>query len=188
MLRRRAAVPALAAQPEFAEWLIRQFASDAPTAGMPFAAVERFCANACSLLIGAAFAHPEALPPPADRATAEEARLIARRTADGFKASLADRQHTVIAWPWDHVATAAAWAATRSGDTSAHALSEGLAGVSLTYAAHHRQQLTAVLDLWKQVAGNLHPDRPAPDLVAMGAEMFDAYRAASTPAVSSQVG
>lgn len=155
---------------------------------MPFAAVERICANASSLLIGAAFADPEAFPVSSDSAAADEARLIARRTADGFKASLADRQHTVIAWPWDHIATAAAWAATRAGDTSEVVLSEGLSAVSLVYAARYREQLAAVLDLWKQIAGNLHPDRPSPDLPEMGSEMVAAYRAVTSAVLSSPAG
>ena len=188
MLRRRPATPAPAARPEFAEWLITQFANGSATATMTFAEVERVCANASSLLMGAAFARVDSFASPADRAGVDEARVLARRTADGFKASLADRQHTVIAWPWDHVATAAAWAATRAGDTTERTLSEGTAGVSLAYAARHREQLSAVLDLWKQVAGNLHPERPAPDLQQMGAEMLDAYSALFNPAASSPAG
>ena len=188
MLRRRSAPVPAPARPQFAEWLIRQFTNGAPTAGMPFAEVERVCANACSLLIGAAFAHPEAFEPPDDAAATDEARLLARRTADGFKASLADRQHTVIAWPWDHVATAAAWTATRSADTSERALSGGITGVSLVYARQYRDQLSAVLDLWQQVAGNLHPDRPAPDLTVMGSEMYAAFLTVNPPLVSSPGG
>lgn len=188
LLRRSAAPEPRPVAPGFAEWLLSQFAGGAPLDSAPFAEVERICANAGSLLIGAASARPEAFPPSREPAAIVEAALIARRTADGFKAALADRQHTVIAWPWDHIATSAAWAATRSGDTSAAALGDALTAVSLAYATSHREQLSAVLSLWSQVAGNVHPGGPAPDLAAMGAEMHQAYRAIYAPAFSSPVG
>ncbi len=188
MLRRKQAAPEPPPVPGFGEWLLLQFSGGEPTAGQAFASVERMCANACSLLIGAAHAAPDRFAPIEEPAVLDEARLIARRTADGFKASLADRQNTVIAWPWDHIATSTAWAAARAGDTSERALGESMAGVAVAYASRNREQLRAVLDLWTQITGNLHPDRLAPDLEQMGTRMFEGYRAAHAPALSSPAG
>ncbi len=95
----------------FAEWLLVATSGTTKLEDMDFAALERVCGNTSSLLIGAALAAPgTAAVSPADPATAgEHARLIARRTADGFSAALADRNHTVLAWPWDHIGTRVAW-------------------------------------------------------------------------------
>lgn len=188
LLRRKAPPPPEPAVPGFGEWLLRQFANGESTAALPFATVERLCANAGSLLSGAAFARPEQFARPAPGPVYGEAALVAKRTADGFRASLADRQNTVLAWPWDHVATAAAWSATRAGDTSEHALGEAIEGVSVAYAFNHREQLGAVLNLWRDVAAGVrHTGGPA-DLEAMGGEMFDAYRAIYPAALSSPAG
>jgi hypothetical protein len=163
----------------FAEWLLGQFSGGRPTSGMPYAEVERICANAGSLLVGAAYAAPArfhgyvypGLEP------AREAELISRRTADGFKASLADRKNVVIAWPWDHMATAVAWQATRAHDTSERALGLALLDIGTAYAARHRDQVTAVLDLWRQVAAGVQKTQEAPDLAGMGVQMLDAFDA-----------
>ncbi len=147
-------------------------------ASLPYAEVERLCANAGSLLCGAAFARPAAFAgrvPTAE--VAYEAALLARRTADGFKASLADRKNTVIAWPWDHMATHIAWQATRANDTSEDALGEVLLALGTCYATRHREQLAAVLDLWGQVARGVHRGPNEPDLARMGEEMLSAYEA-----------
>ena len=144
---------------------------------LPYSEVERLCANAGSVLFGAVYASPEAFEGslPATPELEREAALLSRRTADGFKASLADRKHAVIAWPWDHLATSLAWEATRNEDVSAEGLGEGLMGIGGTYALRHREQLTAVLDLWSQIAGNIRTLTEAPDLARMGAEMHAAY-------------
>ena len=136
-------------------------------ASLPYAEVERLCANAGSLLCGAAFARPAAFAgrvPTAE--VAYEAALLARRTADGFKASLADRKNTVIAWQ-----------ATRANDTSEDALGEVLLALGTCYATRHREQLAAVLDLWGQVARGVHRGPNEPDLARMGEEMLSAYEA-----------
>lgn len=174
--------------PNFAAWLLQQFTGGRPTDEMTFSELERICASAASLLIGAAYAQPGsiAFAPSSDRS--DEAQLIARRTADGFRASLDDRQNTVIAWPWDHIATSVAWTATRSGDTSESALGERILAVALPYATRHREQLSAVLGLWQEIAGNLHPEAPRPNLARMGEEMLAAYRTIYPAAASSPAG
>lgn len=167
----------------FGAWLLRQFTAGQPTEALPYAEIERLCANAGSLLCGAAFARPHEFAPAVElpRGLAGEAAVLSRRTADGFKASLADRKNTVIAWPWDHMATQIAWEATRAGDTSADALGEALLALGGAYATRHREQLAAVLDLWAQVAASLRePTTPGrPDLARMGGEMLTAYEAVS---------
>lgn len=175
MLRRKPQPAEAVTAPTFAEWLLHQFAKGEPTAALPFAGLEAVCARAASLLIGAVYGRPEAFDAPVSLGGVEEARLIARRTADGFRASLADRNHTVIAWPWDHVATSVAWSATRSGETLERELGEQLIAIAAPYALHNREQLTAVLDLWTQVAANTRPGAAAPQLDAMGAEMYAAW-------------
>lgn len=168
----------------FAEWLLRQFAGGRPLAELPYSEVERLCANAGSLLVGAIYARPEAFEgaaaPRAD--LAQEAALLSRRTADGFKASLADRKNAVIAWPWDHIATKVAWEASRGQDTSEHALGVAIQGLGVAYAFRHRDQLEAVLGLWSQVAATVQTSTTAkPDLAKMGAEMFAAFEATEQP-------
>ncbi len=148
-------------------------------AEMPYSEVERVCANAGSLLFGAAYALPEEFidAVPITDELAGEAALLSRRTADGFKASLADRKNAVIAWPWDHLATKAAWEASRSNDTSEEKLAATLTDIGATYAIRHREQLTAVLDLWGQVASNVQSVAETPDLAKLGSTMLIAYKA-----------
>ena len=183
LFRRQTSPPAPTGAPGFAAWLLEQFSPAVPTSGLPYAEVERLCANAGSLLFGAAFARPAAFPPAlGDELPARtEAALLAKRTADGFKASLADRQNAVIAWPWDHLATSVAWQATRDQDTSERALGEALSQVAVCYNLRHRDQLEAVLGLWRQIAGNLQHTGESPDLAAMGAQMLSAYETAHPP-------
>ncbi len=185
LFRRRQPPPGpIPAAPTFGEWLIRQFTGGQPTAAMPFPRLERVCSNAGLLLCGAAFARPDAFGhdaaglAPASR----EGALVARRTADGFKASLADRSNTVLAWPWDHMATSIAWTASRDGDASEPALGRALTTIALGYALHHREQLTAVVELWQQVAAGINHDAPPPDLQAMGRDMLAAFEAGQMPA------
>lgn len=161
----------------FAEWLLRQFSGGKPMAELPYAEVERLCANAGSLLIGAAYATPNTFANriPVQTYFAREAGLVSRRTADGFKASLADRKNAVIAWPWDHLATHVAWEATKANNTSEEALAAALTGVGGTYALRHRDQVDAVLGLWKQVAAGVHAGAEEPDLARMGREMLSAF-------------
>ncbi|HMO97132.1 MAG TPA: hypothetical protein PKD27_13525, partial [Tepidiformaceae bacterium] len=84
----------------FAAWLIRQFAKGTPTSELQFSELERVCSNAGSLLCGAVLARPDAFRgAPHDLGIQREAAILSRRTADGFKASLADRKNTVLAWP-----------------------------------------------------------------------------------------
>jgi len=163
----------------FGEWLLGLFADGKRLADLPFAEVERLCANAGSLLVGAAYALPGDFA--AAPARAKDAALVARRTADGFKASLADRQNTVLAWPWDHIATAVAWEGTRDGDTSEAALGRAISEIGGAYAVRHREQAGAVLDLWQQVASGVHHGPQQPDLARMGREMLAAYHATSKP-------
>ncbi|MGE0601628.1 MAG: hypothetical protein AB7J35_19470 [Dehalococcoidia bacterium] len=163
----------------FAAWLLRQFNGGRPMSEMPYAEVERVCSNAGSLLFGAAYASPEefAGTVPVTEQLAGEAALLSRRTADGFKASLEDRKNAVIAWPWDHLATKAAWEASRANDTSEETLAATLTDIGATYAIRHRDQLTAVLDLWGQIASNVRNVEETLDLAKLGATMLIAYKA-----------
>jgi len=163
----------------FAAWLLRQFNGGKPTAELPYAEVERICANAGSLLFGAAFARPEEFVEsvPETGVAASEAALLSRRTADGFKASLEDRNNAVIAWPWDHLATKVAWEGTRANDTSEDHLAAAISEIGATYAIRHREQLTAVLDLWGQIATNVTTNAQPPNLAALGEQMLTAYHA-----------
>ncbi len=159
----------------FGAWLLGHFAGGREFAGLPFSEVERLCANAGSLLVGAAFARPEDFDGERSPAAVQGAALVARRTADGFKASLADRNNAVIAWPWDHMATALAWEAAKAGDGSRETLGAALGAIGAAYAVRHREQLTAVLELWEQIAAGVHTGAERPDLARMGAEMWAAY-------------
>lgn len=165
------------AGPSFGEWLIRQFTAGQPTADMPFSRLERVCSNAGLLLCGAVHGRPEAFlqEPPGSGNGRREGAVVARRTADGFKASLADRTNTVLAWPWDHMATSLAWKASREGDVSEASLGTALTAIGVAYSLAHTDQLTAVIDLWQQVAAQLNTDSPAPDLRAMGRDMLTAF-------------
>lgn len=182
LFKRSQAVPeARASEGGFAGWLLRQFSAGRPTASLPYAEVERLCANAGSLLVGAVHARPAAFETVAGARlpeTGREAALISRRTADGFKTSLADRANTVIAWPWDHMATTVAWEATQAEDTSEASLGAALMALGSAYALRHREQVAAVLELWSQVAaGVVTSAQEPPDLGRMGAEMLAAYEA-----------
>lgn len=162
----------------FAAWLIRQFAKGTPTSGLPFAELERVCANAGSLLCGAVLARPDAFRgAPHDLAIQREAAVLSRRTADGFKASLADRQNAVLAWPWDHLATSVAWNATREGSAEEEQLGRAIFELATAYSLFHREQLEAVVDLWAQVATGIQASQQPPDLPRMGRDMLDAYEA-----------
>jgi hypothetical protein len=154
------------------------FADGKRLADLPFSEVERLCANAGSLLVGAAYSMPGRFELAVGRE--KDAALVARRTADGFKASLADRQNAVLAWPWDHLATTVAWEATRDGDTSEAALGRALSEIGGAYALRHREQAGAVLGLWQQVASGVHAGPQRPDLERMGREMLAAYSAVTT--------
>ncbi len=138
------------------------------------------CSNAASVLFGALFVEPGAVATPAapDADLAAEAALLAKRTGDGFKACLADRRHTVLTWPWDHLATRVAWEATRRGDASEEALGHRLSEIAAAYAANHRDQLAVVLDLWSQVAAGVVatvPGAEPPSLAGMGRTLFAAF-------------
>lgn len=137
---------------------------------LTFAQLEQACGKAASLVCGVAFAEPaEFPPPPAADPMAAEASTIARRTADGFKAALGDREHSVLAWPWDHIATRVAWLAAREGPPAAPAVGERLTAIATAYAALHRDQLASVLDVWGQVTTGLAgPGAPATDLATLG--------------------
>lgn len=165
---------ALPAAPTFGEWLIRQFTAGEPTARMSFSRLERVCSNAGLLLCAGVYSRPEAFRDfaPGSR----EGGIVARRTADGFKASLADRAHTMLAWPWDHMATSVAWTASRSGDVAEPTLGAALTGIGVAYSLAYREQLAAVVELWQQVAAGLNPDAPPPDLESMGRDMLLAYQ------------
>ena len=176
--RRQPAPPAEPERPSFGEWLIRQFTGGEPASALSFQRLERVCSNAGLLLCGAAYARPEAFRESAPRLNRREAGVVARRTADGFKASLGDRANTVLAWPWDHMATSIAWTGTREGDVSEARLGRALTEIGTAYALVHREQLAAVVDLWQQVAAGLNGDAPPPDMLAMGSDMLRAFEAA----------
>lgn len=127
---------------------------------MTFAELERVCSNTSSLLIGAAMAAAgtDAVRPQDEIAALDHARLIARRTADGFSAALADRVHTVLAWPWDHVGTHVAWECSKNG-THARA-NEVLAEWSFGYVANQPEQAVQVANLWSQVTAGLDGGEP----------------------------
>jgi hypothetical protein len=174
----RRARPALAEDGgTFGEWLLGLFADGKRLADLPFSEVERLCANAASLLVGAAYAVPGHFT--ASVAGTRDAALVARRTADGFQASLADKQNTALAWPWDHMATTVAWGATRDGNTSEAALGRALSDLGSAYALRHREQAAAVLGLWQEVASGVRAGAPRPDLARMGSEMLAAYQSAA---------
>lgn len=165
------------AGPTFGEWLIRQFTAGEPTSRMPFSRLERACSNAGLLLCAGVYSRPQAFHDIAR--DSREGNIVARRTADGFKASLADRAHTVLAWPWDHMATSVAWTASRRGDVAEPTLGAALTGIGVAYSLGHREQLAAVVALWQQVAAGLNPDAPPPDLESMGRDMLQAYQSGS---------
>lgn len=182
LLRRGATTPLPSAPSSFGPWLLRHFARGEPTGEMPFARLEQVCSNAGSVLCGAAYADASALLPGplVSQPVAAEAALLSKRTGDGFRACLEDRQHTVITWPWDHLATRVAWEATQSGDASEETVGRRLCEVGAAYAVRHRAQLSAVFDLWEQVASGLKTSAPAPatpSLVQMGTQLLAAFEA-----------
>ncbi|MCC7364374.1 MAG: hypothetical protein IT303_08360 [Dehalococcoidia bacterium] len=181
-LRRRTQLAAVPKEPSFGEWALRSFARETDVRDMTFSQLEQVCANAASLLCGAIFAAPgDAADLAPDIFTARgEADLVAKRTADGFKAALADRQHTILAWPWDHLGTRVAWQATQQERVATAALGDELLRIAAGYVTAHREQARIALDLWEQVARGLRPesDASAPSLVAMGAQALATYRSA----------
>ncbi|MGE5597616.1 MAG: hypothetical protein ACM3S1_16450 [Hyphomicrobiales bacterium] len=166
------------ASPGFGEWVLRSFERGQQLDALPFARVEQVCSNAASLLCAAALARGEtaAALVELDGESLAEADLIARRTADAFRAALDDPEHSVLAWPWDHMATRAAWQASRSGATTRAVLGRQLQLLATAYALHHADQLARVIDIWESVAAGL-PGDGRPDLTAMGAAALDAYMA-----------
>lgn len=177
--RQRPATPA--PPPLFGPWLLRHFAQGEPTAAMPFARLEQVCSNAGSVLCGAAYSDPASVAGATalDGALAAEAALVAKRTGDGFKACLEDRQHTIISWPWDHLATRVAWEATRGGDASEEVVGRRLGDIGAAYAARHREQLATVFGLWEQVVAGLATPVPVdepPSLVVMGRQLLAAFQ------------
>jgi|GEM_PF-2098482 len=173
--RNRATPPPV---PSFGEWTLRSFAKDEPLEGMTFAQLEQVCSKAASLLLGAAFAEPEAAREESAKfpGAVREAGLLARRTADAFRAALADRERTVLAWPWDHLATRVAWEAARDGDASPGPLGDALWRAAAAYALYQREQLQHVITLWNQVAAGVSRSGARPDLAAMGRDALAAYR------------
>lgn len=165
--------------PSFGKWLFEHVAQTRDLGELPFARLEQVCSNAGSLLCGAVFAEPEAFRArlSIDAETKREAALLARRTADGFRASLADRDHAVLAWPWDHLATRVAWQATRSGTVDAAYIGRRLQTIGGAYGLMHREQLKAVLSLWQDVAAGLATVTERPDLAVMGRQMLAGFEA-----------
>lgn len=171
--------PAESAGPTFGGWVLEQFLRGEQPAALAFAQLERACSNAASLICGAVYGRPGAFDAAvlAAPGMAGDAGTIAGRTADGFKAALADREHTVLAWPWEHIGTMAAWRATRAGELETARLGGAVERLATAYALRHREQLAAVLDLWAQVAEGVYRGEQQPDLVAMGLEMLRAFEA-----------
>ncbi|GAB4327779.1 MAG: hypothetical protein Kow0010_11420 [Dehalococcoidia bacterium] len=160
--------------------MLHKFAKGREPREMTFAEVEQLCANTGSILCGAAYAEPEAL-----RATVEvsqelidEAKVVAQRTGDAFRAALDDERNTLIAWPWDHLGTRIAWRATRQGMLDEWWLGDALTAVGTVYAIGFREQLSHVLDFWQRVASGVRPGdgSQAPDLAEMGRTMWALYQ------------
>lgn len=146
---------------------------------LPFARLEQLCSNTASLICGAVYAEPDTFR---GRLMLEpyrqgEAALLARRTADGFQTSLRDREHVVLAWPWDHLAMRVAWQATQSGQVETGYIGDHLLATGGTYALMHREQLTAVIDLWGRVAAVATGADTRPDLAAMGSRVLEGWKA-----------
>ena len=156
----------------FGEWVVRRLTPETPTAALNFAQLEQVLSNAASLICGAVYDDARAflgrvlLDVPAQH----EAMIIAKRTADGFQASLDDRDHVVLAWPWDHLATRVAWLSTRAGTTAEPSVGEALFVASVTYTLMHRQQLDSVFALWAEIAAGFRQAHdPVPDSSARSA-------------------
>ncbi|MBA4180040.1 MAG: hypothetical protein C0506_05570 [Anaerolinea sp.] len=164
--------------PSFGAWLVARFAGEESAAELPFAKLERACGNAGSLICGAVLARPASFGDKVrmDADTLQEAGLVAKRTANGFQASLADRDNVVLSWPWDHLATRVAWRATQRGPVSEEAVGDELLRIGATYAIAHREQLEAARGVWEEVVAGLRPGGEA-SLTRMGADMLAAYEA-----------
>jgi len=160
----------------FAGWLVARFLPGG-TPGTSFAGLEAASSKAASLFLGAAAAGAEVLDgiAPAAPAQVAEAHTLARRTADSLRSALDDAGRSVVAWPWDHLATMVAWGQTRDGEASTGTLGEAIAVAGAAYARLHPSQLGGALDLWGLVASGLAPGGPAPDLRRMGATMWQAW-------------
>ena len=170
-------------QPSFGEWLVRQFARQAPTESLTFAEAERVCSSAGSLLCAAAFADADAVGRGLEFTSehVQEAQLIATRTGDGFQAALDDQDHTAITWPWDHLSTRIVWSAQRAGEATSVKLGRDLHVIGTTYAVAHREQLRHAIEFWDKVAGGFQSGATSPmDLVAMGSRMLEAFEAGAT--------
>ncbi|MBI5949041.1 MAG: hypothetical protein HY875_12955 [Chloroflexi bacterium] len=165
------------ARPSFGAWVLRQFLGDRDLASLSFAELERTCASAGSILCGAAYANPGAARGRlgAAPATIEEAALVARRTADGFQAALSDREHVVVTWPWDHLATRLAWLAQERGTPELDRLGRDLETIASAYAIYHREQLAQVIGLWREIAGAVTENTGGRGLDEMGSIMERAF-------------
>lgn len=184
LFRRSAPPSSVPARATFGEWLLERFTGAGGIEGLTFAELERAIGNAASVAMGAAYAAPGAFaaePSPEQR---DEARLVARHTADGFKAALQDRKHTVVCWPWEHLATRLAWTSTCAGLVESRSVGIALEGIGAAYALLHRDQLTSVIEVWDRVAqglvGGQHPGA-SPDLQVMGLTMLAAFQATVAP-------
>lgn len=184
LFHRSAPPPSVPVRVTFGEWLLERFTGAAGVEGLTFAELERAIANAASVVMGAAFAAPAAFPAEPSPEQRDEARLVARHTADGFKAALLDRKHTVICWPWEHLATRLAWTSTRAGRVESRSVGIALEGMGAAYALLHREQLTSVIEVWDRVAqgvvGAQHTGA-SPDLQVMGLTMLAAFQATVAP-------
>ena len=171
--------------PGFGEWVVRRITPEVATATLTFAQLEQVLSNAAALICGAAYGDAGAFlgRVPLDVPAQHEAMIIARRTADGFQASLKDRNNVIMAWPWDHLGTRVAWLASQSGETDEPAVGDALFAAAVTYTLMHREQLTAVVGLWQQVVAGLRPagganNGPvATSLPEMGAQLLEVYHA-----------
>ncbi|MCC6386384.1 MAG: hypothetical protein IT302_03255 [Dehalococcoidia bacterium] len=184
LFRRAAPPPPAPSRAVFGEWLLERFSVQREVTALTFAELERAIANAASVVIGSAYAAPGAFAAEPSPQEQDEARLVARHTADGFKAALQDRKHTVICWPWEHLATRLAWTATRAGTVDRRALGLALEGIGAAYATLHHDQVASVIEVWDRVAQGLAaPDQAgtSPDLRVMGLTMLAAFRATAAP-------
>lgn len=170
--------------PGFGLWLLRRITPEAAPETLTFAALEQVVSNAASLLCGAVYAGPGGFlgQVPLDVPSQHEAMLIAKRTADGFRAALDDRNNVVMVWPWEHLGTRVTWLATQAGRTGEEALGGALFTAAVTYALMHRGQLAPVFELWEEVTAGVvaatPPGAGGPTrrrLPSMGAELFEAY-------------
>ena len=185
LFRSRAPVSAPPAA-AFGEWVVRRLTPEMPTATLTFAQLEQVLSNAASLICGAVYDNARAFlgRVPLDVPAQHEAMIIAKRTADGFQASLDDRDHVVLAWPWDHLATRVAWLTAQSGNMSEAPVGEALFIATVTYTLMHREQLDSVFALWAEVAAGAqrtHGPAAVPaegaSLPQMGTQLFEAFLA-----------